>query len=63
MRVLRVRQGQATVAGVGGQYTAQLTLVPSPRDDVTLAKYRPPGDAGDAAGVPIPVLCTSRRGS
>ncbi|KAI3423531.1 hypothetical protein D9Q98_010711 [Chlorella vulgaris] len=50
MRVLRVRQGQATVAGVGGQYTAQLTLVPSPRDDVTLAKYRPPGDAGDAAG-------------
>ncbi|KAL4858849.1 Mediator of RNA polymerase II transcription subunit 14 [Chlorella vulgaris] len=50
MRVLRVRRGQATVAGVGGQYTAQLTLVPTPRDDVILAKYRPPGDAGDAAG-------------
>ena len=51
MRVLRVRGDQATVAAAGGQYTARLTLVPAPRDDVTLAKYRPPGEPeGTAAG-------------
>lgn len=50
MRVLRVRGGQAWVAGGGGQYKAQLTLVPAPRDDVTLAKYRPPGEAEEAEG-------------
>ena len=50
MRVLRVRGGAATVAAAGGQYTARLTLVPSPRDDVIAAKYRPPGEAEEAAG-------------
>ena len=50
MRVLRVRGGAATVAAAGGQYTARLTLVPSPRDDVIATKYRPPGEAEEAAG-------------
>ncbi|PSC70987.1 mediator of RNA polymerase II transcription subunit 14 isoform A [Micractinium conductrix] len=49
LRVLRVRGGQAAVAAAGGQYTAALTLVPAPRDDVTLTKYRPPGEAEAAA--------------
>lgn len=49
MRVQRVRGGQATVAAAGGQYTARLTLVPAPRDDVTLAKYRPAGEPEEAA--------------
>lgn len=40
----RVRGGVAQVA-VPGQYSAELTLVPAPRDEVTLAKYRPPEDA------------------
>lgn len=54
LRVVRVRGGAATVAATGGQYTARLTLVPSPRDDVTLAKYRPPGEPEEvAAGGPL----------
>jgi hypothetical protein len=48
MEVVRVRDGTAEVA-VPGQYSAQLTLVPAPRDEVTLAKYRPPGEAEPAA--------------
>lgn len=47
--MVRVRAGAATVAATGGQYTTRLTLVPSPRDEVTLAKYRPPGEAEEAA--------------
>lgn len=50
LRVLRVRGGQATVAAAGGQYTARLTLVPSPRDEVVLGRYRPPGEPDEAAG-------------
>ncbi|PRW44595.1 mediator of RNA polymerase II transcription subunit 14 [Chlorella sorokiniana] len=53
LRVVRVRGGVATVAATGGQYTACLTLVPSPRDDVTLAKYRPPGEPEDAAAAAV----------
>ncbi|KAL4428264.1 hypothetical protein ABPG75_002353 [Micractinium tetrahymenae] len=49
MQVLHVRGGQATVAAAGGQYTARLTLVPAPQEDVTLAKYRPPGEPEEAA--------------
>jgi hypothetical protein len=50
LRVLKVRDGRAWVVAAGGQYSAQLTLVPAPRDDVVLAKYRPPGE--EAAGGP-----------
>lgn len=49
LQVVRVRGGRAEVAAAGGHYTAQLTLVPSPRDDATLAKYRPPGEPDEAA--------------
>lgn len=63
LRVVRVRGGAATVAATGGQYTARLTLVPSPRDDVTLAKYRPPGEPEEAAaGGPL-FLWAARGGS
>ena len=52
LQVGRVRGGQATVAADGGQYTAQLTLVPSPCDDATLAKFRPPAETDKAAAQP-----------
>jgi hypothetical protein len=58
MRVVRVRGGQACVAGSGGQYRAQLTLVPAPRDDVVLAKYQPPGEAEEPGGEPLPLAGT-----
>lgn len=49
MRVVRVGGGTAELA-VPGQYSAELTLVPAPRDDVTLAKYRTPPTEEPAGG-------------
>ncbi|GAB4814308.1 hypothetical protein N2152v2_001354 [Parachlorella kessleri] len=50
MEVARVRGGTAEVAAPG-EYLAELTLVPAPRDQVTLAKYRPAGEEADAPKV------------
>ena len=59
MEVVRVRGGTAEVA-VPGEYRAELTLVPAPRDQVTLAKYRPAGE--EAATPPVPVAATPTAG-
>jgi hypothetical protein len=49
LRVLQVGGGTAELGSATGQYTARLTLVPSPADEVAVVKWTPP-PADAAAG-------------
>jgi len=48
LAVLAVGGGEAILGSTSGQYTARLTLVPSPPDEVTVTKWTPAAASGGA---------------